>query len=53
MLDTYQRVTGTTADEGWVIEGEVSRAWVRDHLDPAAVEARRLAIVERGRSQQT
>jgi len=53
MLDTYQRVTATTADEGWDIEADISRAWVRDHLDPAAVEARRLAIVERGRSQQT
>ncbi|MGZ4683034.1 MAG: enoyl-CoA hydratase [Acidimicrobiales bacterium] len=52
MLDTYQRGTGTTADEAWGIEAEVSRAWIRG-LDPAEVEARRLAIVERGRSQQT
>ena len=51
-LDTYQRGTGTTADEAWVIEADVSRAWIRG-LDPAEVEARRLAIVERGRSQQT
>jgi enoyl-CoA hydratase len=53
MLDTYQRVISTTADDGWRIEAEVSRAWAAEHLDPAAVEARRLAIVERGRSQQT
>ncbi|MGZ4704990.1 MAG: enoyl-CoA hydratase [Acidimicrobiales bacterium] len=52
MLDTYQRGAGTTADEAWGIEAEVSRAWIRG-LDPAEVEARRLAIVERGRSQQT
>ena len=53
MLDTYRRGTATTADEAWDIEADVSRAWAREHLDPAAVEARRLAIVERGRSQQT
>jgi enoyl-CoA hydratase len=53
MLDTYQQVISTTGDEGWRIEAEVSRAWAAEHLDPAAVEARRLAIVERGRSQQT
>ena len=53
MLDTYQRVISTTADEAWDIEAAVSRAWAAEHLDPAAVEARRLAIVERGRSQQS
>jgi enoyl-CoA hydratase len=53
MLDTYQRVISTTADEAWDIEAEVSRAWAAEHLDPAAVEARRQAIVDRGRSQQS
>jgi enoyl-CoA hydratase len=53
MLDTYQQVISTTADEAWDIEAAVSRAWAAEHLDPAAVEARRLAIVERGRSQQS
>jgi len=53
MLDTYQQVISTTGDEAWDIEAEVSRAWAAEHLNPAAVEARRLAIVERGRSQQT
>jgi enoyl-CoA hydratase len=52
MLDTYQRGSGTTGDEAWSIEADVSRAWIRG-LDPAEVEARRLAIVARGRSQQT
>jgi hypothetical protein len=51
MLDTYRRGTGTTADDAWQIEADVSRAWARDHLDPAAVEARRQAIVDRGRRQ--
>jgi enoyl-CoA hydratase len=53
MLDTYQRVISTTGDEAWRIEADVSRAWAAEHLDPAAVEARRQAIVDRGRSQQS
>jgi enoyl-CoA hydratase len=53
MLDTYRRVTHTTAERGWEIEAEISRTWAQERLDPASVEARRLAIVERGRSQQT
>ncbi len=53
MLDTYQQVISTTGDEAWDIEAAVSRAWAAEHLDPAAVEARRQAIVDRGRSQQT
>ncbi len=52
MLDTYRRGSGTTANEAWDLEADVSRAWADEHLDPAAVEARRLAIVERGRAQQ-
>jgi enoyl-CoA hydratase len=51
MLDTYARGTATTAGEAWGIEAEVSRAWARDQLDPASVEARRQAIVDRGRRQ--
>jgi enoyl-CoA hydratase len=51
MLDTYERGTATTAEEAWLIEATVSRAWAREHLDPAAIEARRQAIVDRGRGQ--
>ena len=51
MLDTYRRGTATTAAEAWTIEADVSRAWARDNLDPASVEARRQAIVDRGRRQ--
>ena len=51
MLDTYARGSATTAEEAWAIEAEVSRAWARDQLDPASVEARRQAIVDRGRRQ--
>jgi len=51
MLATYARGTATTADEAWAIEADVSRRWARDQLDPASVESRRQAIVDRGRRQ--
>lgn len=52
MLDTYERVTGTNRDEARAIESDISTTWMRERHDPAAVEARRLGIVERGRAQQ-
>ena len=52
MLETYERVTKTATDEAWAVETEVSRRWARENLDPAAVEARRQGILERGRAQQ-
>jgi enoyl-CoA hydratase len=51
MLQTYNEVTNTTVDEGWAIEGRVSREWEGAGFDPAEIEARRLKVVERGRSQ--
>src|ERR1700704_4975012 len=51
MIQTYNEVTGTTIDEGWKIEGRVSRDWEGAGFDPAEIEARRLKVVERGRSQ--
>jgi enoyl-CoA hydratase len=51
MLQTYNQVTATTVDEGWEIEQRISRAWEGPGFDPASIEARRGAIVERGRSQ--
>jgi len=44
-------VTGTTVDEGWKIEAQVSRDWEGAGFDPAEIEARRMKVVERGRSQ--
>lgn len=52
MLETYRRVVQTATDEAWAVEAEVSRRWARENLDPAAVEARRQGILERGRAQQ-
>lgn len=51
MLDTYRWTTATTPEDAWEVEAEVSRSWARDHLAEGQVEARRQAIVERGRSQ--
>lgn len=51
MLETYRAVTGTTVDEGWQVEARMGSEWARGGIDPASIEARRQAIVDRGRSQ--
>jgi enoyl-CoA hydratase len=51
MLRTYDEVTATTVDEGWAIEDRVSREWEGAGFDPAAIEARRRSVLERGREQ--
>ena len=51
MLATYAEVGDTTVAEGWDIEDRVSRAWEGAGFDPGAIEARRQAVVDRGRSQ--
>ena len=50
MIQTYNEVTSTTI-EGWSIEARVSREWEGAGFDPAEIEARRMKVVERGRSQ--
>jgi len=52
MLQTYNEVTATTVDEGWDIEDRVSREWEGAGFDPAAIEARRKQVLERGRKQR-
>ncbi len=49
---TYAEVVATTGAEGWEIEARNSRAWLQRTFDPAEVERRRQAIVDRGRTQQ-
>jgi enoyl-CoA hydratase len=51
MIQTYNEVTDTTVAEGWKIEAKVSRDWEGAGFDPAEIEARRMKVVERGRSQ--
>ena len=52
MLDTYERVTSTTASEGWAIETAVSRSWLGNGLDATTIEANRKKVLDRGRAQQ-
>jgi enoyl-CoA hydratase len=51
MLATYAESSDTTIAEAWTIEDRVSREWEGAGFDPAAIEARRLGILERGRAQ--
>jgi enoyl-CoA hydratase len=48
---TYADVASTTVADGWEIERRDARAWASEGIDPAEVERRRAAIVERGRGQ--
>ena len=49
---TYHAVVSGTVADGWEVERRDSRAWQREAgFDPAEVERRRMAIVERGRAQ--
>jgi enoyl-CoA hydratase len=48
---TYAEVAATTVAEGWTIEARDGRAWSKARFDPAEVERRRAAILERGRAQ--
>ncbi|HYD10765.1 MAG TPA: enoyl-CoA hydratase [Acidimicrobiales bacterium] len=51
MLETYRATSGTTIDEGWQVEARMAREWQAQRFDPAEVERRRQAIIDRGRTQ--
>ena len=51
MLETYRATTGTTVDDGWLVEARMAREWQAQRFDPAEVERRRQAIIDRGRTQ--
>lgn len=51
MLRTYDEAAGTILDEAWAIEDRVSREWEGGGFDPAAIEARRRQVIDRGRAQ--
>lgn len=51
LLDTYRRIEGELQAPGLAIEAEASRAWRAGGFDPAEVEKRRAAVIDRGRSQ--
>ncbi|HUO48796.1 MAG TPA: enoyl-CoA hydratase-related protein, partial [Acidimicrobiales bacterium] len=52
LVATYDEGSRGTVAEAWQVEGRAFRAWQREQMDPAEIERRRLAVVERGRSQQ-
>jgi enoyl-CoA hydratase len=51
LLVSYRAIHRMTVGEGEIHEAKVGRAWLARTFDPAAVEARRAAIVNRGRNQ--
>lgn len=52
MLATYAEQADARLDDAWRLEGEASMAFRRAvEFEPSEVEARRQAIIERGRSQ--
>jgi enoyl-CoA hydratase len=52
LLASYRRIAGVQGlTEGLALEGETARAWAERSFDPAEVERRRQAIIERGRRQ--
>lgn len=51
MLETYHATADVTIAEGWQIEVAMSREWLSGGIDAAEVEARRQAIINRGRGQ--
>jgi enoyl-CoA hydratase len=51
LLASYRSTALMTGAEAWRHEAAVSRDWMRRTYDPAAIEARRAAIMDRGRTQ--
>ena len=52
MKRTYDEGALMSGDQAWDLEGEVSRSWLAERADLAAqIEARRGAVMERGRNQ--
>lgn len=51
LLDSYRRIELTQLVAGYEIELAASQTWLARGFDPAMVEDRRRAVVERGRSQ--
>lgn len=51
MLQTYDDGALTDGAGAWSIEAQVAASWQGGGIDPAAIEARRQAVVARGRTQ--
>ncbi len=48
---TYDEGSDITAGEAWAVENRVAGEWQGRGIDPAEIERRRTAIMERGRNQ--
>jgi len=48
---TYAAVAATTVSDGWLVEAHDAAVWRQRGIDPAEIERRRTAIVERGQRQ--
>jgi enoyl-CoA hydratase len=51
ILRTYADGALLSAGDAWQLETTVARGWQGEGLDPAAIEARRAAVTQRGRAQ--
>lgn len=51
LLDSSRRIEAEVAGPGLAIEAETSQAWRAGGFDPAEVERRRAAVIDRGRAQ--
>ena len=51
LLRTYDEGALLTAGDAWVLETTVAAEWQGAGLDPAAIEARRAAVTQRGHGQ--
>ena len=51
LLDSSRRIEAEVAGPGLAIEEEASQAWRAGGFDPAEVERRRAAVIDRGRAQ--
>lgn len=51
LLASYRATALMTDGDAWAHEARVGREWMRRTYDPAAIEARRQGILERGRAQ--
>ncbi len=51
ILRTYAEGSLLSPGDAWQLEAEVAGEWQGAGIDPATIEARRLAVIERGRAQ--
>ena len=50
-LASYKAIERAQIGEGYLVESDTSTAWLKATFDPAEVEARRQAIIDRGKAQ--